>query len=49
MHKCKDCPIAGTNYCHKLNPKAKKYTRTEKEILQQEMDKNQSDYKDIEK
>lgn len=28
--RCKDCPIKGTEYCHKVNPMAKKYTRSEK-------------------
>lgn len=27
---CVDCPIRGTHYCHKVNPMAKKYTRSEK-------------------
>lgn len=49
MAFCEECPIKGTEYCHKVNPKAKKYTRTEKKILQQEMKKKQSDYKEIEK
>jgi hypothetical protein len=35
---CIDCPIAGTEYCHKLNPKAKRYTRYEKEKIRHEID-----------
>lgn len=35
---CNGCPIAGTEYCHKLNPKAKRYTRTEKEKIRHELD-----------
>ncbi len=27
---CTDCPIKGTEYCHKVNPMAKKYTRSKK-------------------
>lgn len=36
---CIDCPIAGTKYCHKLNPKAKRYTRAEKEMIRHKLDK----------
>ena len=48
MRGCVDCPIKGTGYCHKVNPMAKKYTRMEKEMLREEMDKGQSAYKEIE-
>lgn len=34
---CVDCPIAGTEYCHKLNPNAKRYTRYEKEKIRHEI------------
>lgn len=48
MRKCDGCPIKGTEHCHRLNPMAKKYTRFEKEMLREEMDKGQSAYKEIE-
>lgn len=35
---CVDCPIAGTKYCHKLNPTAKRYTRAEKEMIRHKLD-----------
>ena len=35
---CADCPIAGTKYCHKLNPNAKRYTRAEKEKIRHKID-----------
>lgn len=43
---CKDCPIKETEYCHKVNPMAKKYTRMEKEMLREEMDKGQTAFKE---
>lgn len=49
MRKCDGCPIKGTEYCYRVNPMAKKYTRSEKEMLREEMDKGQSAYKEIEK
>jgi hypothetical protein len=36
---CVDCPIRGTDYCHKINPQAKKYTRSEKNAIRDELDK----------
>lgn len=30
---CSDCPVKGTQFCHIANPKAKKYTRHQKEII----------------
>ena len=42
---CIECPIAGTKYCHKLNPKAKRYTRYEKEMIRHEMDKRNKEAK----
>ncbi len=42
MKPCKDCPIKGTDYCHKINPMAKKYTRSEKNELREAMDKGQT-------
>ena len=38
MEKCKDCPIRDTNYCHRVNPIAKKYTRFEKELIRYHID-----------
>ena len=35
---CKDCPIKGTQYCHRMNPTAKRYTRSEKEAIRKRMD-----------
>lgn len=43
---CDQCPIKGTEYCHKVNPMAKKYTRSEKVILRERMDKGQSTFKE---
>lgn len=34
---CDNCPIKNTEYCHLVNPKAKKLTRTEKEELAERM------------
>jgi hypothetical protein len=42
---CKDCPIKGTGYCHKINLMAKKYTRSEKNELREAMDKGQTAFK----
>lgn len=42
---CADCPIAGTEYCHKLNPKAKRYTRAEKEKIRHEIDERNKERK----
>ena len=42
---CVNCPIAGTEYCHKLNPKAKRYTRAEKEKIRHEMDERNKEAK----
>lgn len=38
MAFCKDCPIKGTQYCHRMNPSAKRYTRSEKEAIREKMD-----------
>lgn len=35
---CFDCPIRGTQYCHKVDPTAKRYTRSEKEAIRKQMD-----------
>lgn len=46
MKPCKDYPIKGTEYCHKVNPMAKKYTRSEKKTLHDIMNKRQSSFKE---
>lgn len=33
MNHCQNCPIKGTEFCHRVNPKAKKYTLSEKEEI----------------
>jgi hypothetical protein len=43
---CEHCPIKGTEYCHKVNPMAKKYTRTEKHELREAIDKGQAAFKE---
>lgn len=43
---CTDCPIKGTEYCHKVNQMAKKYTRAEKKDLREAMDKGQTAFKE---
>lgn len=43
---CVTCPIAGTEYCHKLNLKAKRYTRAEKEKIRHEIDERIKDGSD---
>lgn len=43
---CYDCPIKGTEYCHKVNPMAKKYTRSEKNELHEAIDKGQTAFKE---
>lgn len=49
MKHCKDCPINETEYCHKVNPMAKKkYTRSEKKILHDIINKGQSSFKESE-
>lgn len=35
---CSDCPVKGTQFCHIANPKAKKYTRAEKELIRHHID-----------
>lgn len=30
---CTDCPVKGTQFCHVANPKAKRYTRSQKELI----------------
>lgn len=43
---CKDCHIKGTEYCHRVNPMAKKYTWTEKNELREAIDKGQTAFKE---
>ena len=43
---CKDCPIKGTEYCHKVNPMAKRYTRTKKDALRDAIDRGQTAFKE---
>ena len=43
---CKDCPIKGTEYCHKINPMAKKHTRSEKKALREAIAKGQTSSKE---
>lgn len=43
---CYNCPIKGTEYCHKVNPMAKKYTRTEKNELREAIDKGETAFKE---
>lgn len=38
MRNCETCPIRGTEFCHRVNPKAKKYTASEKRAILEEMD-----------
>ena len=42
IDRCKYCPIKDTEYCHKVNPMAKKYTRSEKKELRKAIDKGQT-------
>ena len=44
MSACDNCPIRWTNYCHKVNPMAKKYTRSEKIAIREELDKKKQDF-----
>lgn len=34
---CEVCPIRGSEYCHKVNPNAPKYTRSEKKELAEKL------------
>ena len=43
---CEFCPIKGTEHCHNINPMAKKYTRSEKKMLREAMDKGQTAFKE---
>lgn len=38
MRNCETRPIRGTEFCHSVNPKAKKYTASEKRAILEEMD-----------
>ena len=35
---CRACPIAGTGYCHRINPGARKYTHSEKVAIRERLD-----------
>lgn len=35
---CRVCPIAGTEYCHRINPGARKYTHSEKVAIREKLD-----------
>lgn len=35
---CRVCPIAGTGYCHRINPGARKYTHSEKVAIRERLD-----------
>lgn len=41
MRKCENCPIRGKEYCHRVNPKAKKYTLSEKRAIREELDRKE--------
>lgn len=41
MSPCGTCPIFGTKYCHRVNPKAKKYTASEKLDIREELDRKE--------
>ena len=41
---CRDCPIRGTDYCHKINPQAKKYTRSDKNAIRDGLDNKKKDF-----
>lgn len=41
MRNCETCPIRGTEFCHRVNPKAKKYTASEKRAIREELDRKE--------
>jgi hypothetical protein len=41
MRPCGTRPIWGTEFCHKVNPKAKKYTASEKKAIREELDRKE--------
>lgn len=41
MRNCGICPIMGTEYCHRVNPKAQKYTAFEKRAIREELDRKE--------
>lgn len=47
INRCEHCLIKDTEYCHKVNPMAKKYTRSEKKMLREMMDRKQSAFKEV--
>lgn len=49
IDRCDGCQIKGTEHCHMVNPMAPKYTRYEKKRIREDMDKGQTDYKELTK
>jgi hypothetical protein len=45
MRKCEMCPIRATEFCHRVNPKAKKYTASEKQAIREELDRKEKEKK----
>lgn len=41
MKNCGMCPIRATEFCHIVNPKAKKYTLSEKRAIREELDRKE--------
>ena len=41
MRNCGTCPIRVTEFCHRVNPKAKKYTASEKRAIREELDRKE--------
>ena len=37
MNHCQNCPIKQTEYCPRVNPKAKKYTLSEKKEIKKRL------------
>lgn len=46
INRCDGCPIKGTEYCHKVNLMAPKYTRFEKIAIREQIDKGQTAFKE---
>lgn len=42
MRSCKICPIKGTEYCHRVNPKAPKFTLLEKRAIRKELEQKEA-------
>ena len=43
MRPCGTCPIWGTEYCHLVNPKAKKYTLSEKQDIRKKLNRKENE------